>query len=109
MELRDLRCKFCGSPHIIRYGHYRNMQRWWCKDCQRKFADNDALPDMRTPYEQVASTLSMYYEGMSLNAIRRHLNQMHQNYPSDSTVYEWIVRFSEQATKRLKALAYRHS
>jgi len=39
----------------------------------------------------------MYYEGMSLNAIRRHLNQMHKNYPSDSTVYEWITRFSKQA------------
>jgi len=73
------------------------MQRWWCKSCERKFADNDALPDMRTPVDQVASSLSMFYEGMSLNAIRRHLNQMHKNYPSDSTVYEWITRFSRQA------------
>jgi len=52
---------------------------------------------MRTPVEQVASSLSMYYEGMSLNAIRRHLNQMHRNYPSDSTVYEWITKFTKQA------------
>ena len=105
MELTELRCKFCGSPHIIRYGHYRGMQRWWCKACKRKFADNDALPDMRTPIEQVASALSMYYEGMSLNAIRRHLNQMHRNYPSDSSVYEWITRFSKQAIE--KAVEYK--
>lgn len=97
MEIQEFRCKFCGSPHIIRYGHYRGMQRWWCKDCKRKFADNNALPDMRTPIEQVASAMSMYYEGMSLNAIRRHLNQMHRYYPSDSTVYEWITRFSKKA------------
>ncbi|HEY82071.1 MAG TPA: DDE-type integrase/transposase/recombinase [Dehalococcoidia bacterium] len=44
----------------------------------------------------------MYYEGMSLNAIRRHLWQMHKNYPSDSTVYEWLVRFSKDAIKRAR-------
>jgi len=57
---------------------------------------------MKTPIEQVASALNMYYEGMSLNAIRRHLEQMHRNYPSDSTVYEWISRFTKQAVKQVK-------
>jgi len=60
---------------------------------------------MRTPVDQVASALSMYYEGMSLNAIRRHLNQMHRNYPSDSTVYEWITKFTKEAID--KNLSYR--
>jgi len=78
------------------------MQRWWCKECQRKFADNDALPGMKTPVNQVASSLGMYYEGMSLNAIRRQLEQDHQNCPSDSTVYEWIDRFTHQALDEAK-------
>jgi putative transposase len=92
-----VKCKFCGSPNVIRYGHYKGLQRWWCKDCHRKFASNNALPNMRTPHDQVASALSMFYEGMSLNAIRRHLNQMHNYYPSDSSVYEWITKFSKKA------------
>ena len=39
---------------------------------------------------------------MSLNAIRRHLQQMHNNYPSDSTVYEWIDRFTKEAIQHAK-------
>lgn len=50
-------CKFCGSKRIVRYGRYRNVQRWWCKDCQRKFVHNEALPKMKTPIIQVASAL----------------------------------------------------
>jgi putative transposase len=96
------RCKYCGSPHVVRYGTFRGVQRWWCKTCQRKFVDNRALPGMKTPKEQIASALNMYYEGMSLNAIRRHLQQMHNNYPSDSTVYDWITKFSKVAVKEAK-------
>ncbi len=96
------RCKFCGSKRIVRYGHYQGVQRWWCKDCQRKFVDNDALPKMKTPTVQVASALSMFYEGMSLNGIRRHLEQTYNNYPSDSTVYLWIVKFTKVAVAAAK-------
>ena len=31
-----------------------------CKDCKRKFADNDALPNMQTPIEQVGASIGMY-------------------------------------------------
>jgi putative transposase len=95
-------CKFCGSKNIVRYGHYRMVQRWWCKDCKRKFVYNDALPKMRTPIIQVASALSMFYEGMSLHGIRRNFEQTYRNYPSNSTIYEWVVRFTKLATKTAK-------
>lgn len=95
-------CKYCGSKHIVRYGHYQNVQRWWCKDCKRKFVHNDALPRMKTPIIQVASALSMFYEGMSLHGIRRNLEQTYRNYPSNSTIYEWVVRFTKLAVKLAK-------
>jgi len=57
---------------------------------------------MKTSTVQIASALSMYYEGMSLNAIRRHLEQTYRNYPSDSTVYEWIVRYTKVAIEAAK-------
>lgn len=93
----DVVCKFCGSRRVRSYGRYKNVPRWWCNDCKRKFVDNDALPGMRTPIIQVTDALSMFYEGLSLNAIRRNLGQIYSNYPSDSTVYEWIVRFTKVA------------
>ncbi len=98
----ELRCKFCNSPDIVRYGRHGDIQYWWCKDCKRKFADNDALPKMQTPTVQIAAALSMYYGGMSINAIRRHLEQQFENRPSDSTVYGWIIRFSKVAIDNAK-------
>jgi transposase-like protein len=57
---------------------------------------------MKTSTDQIGAALNMYYEGMSLNAIRRQLDQTHRNYPSDSTVYEWIERFSKEAISEAK-------
>lgn len=95
--ISEYRCKFCSSANIIKHGRSRGIQRYFCNGCKRKFADNDALPGMKTSVDHVASALSMYYEGMSLNAIRRHLDQTGRIYPSDSTVYEWGERFTKQA------------
>jgi transposase-like protein len=33
----------------VKYGTFQGMQRYFCKDCRRKFADNDSLPGMKTP------------------------------------------------------------
>jgi len=95
-------CKACGSKHIVRYGYYQDVQRWKCKNCQRTFIHNEAPLGMKTSTVQIASALSAYYEGMSLNAIRRHLDQTYNNYPSDSTVYEWIVRYTKVAIEVAK-------
>jgi putative transposase len=93
----DIACKFCGSRNVIRYGHYRNIQRFYCKDCHRKFADNDALPDMQTPIDQVGAAIGMFYEGQSLNKVCRLLSQIYHGYPSDSTVYRWVAKFTKRA------------
>jgi putative transposase len=99
----DITCKYCGSHNVIKYGHFRGMQRFFCKDCKRKFADNDALPNMQTPVEQIGSAISMFYEGQSLNSVTRLLAQIYNSYPSDSTVYRWISRFTRQAIDEAKA------
>lgn len=93
------KCKFCDSAHVVRFGHRKGVQRWWCKACKRKFVDNKALPGMKTPIEQIGSAVNTYYEGLSLNGVRRNLQSTYNNYPSDSTVYEWITRYTKEALK----------
>jgi len=98
----DVTCKYCGSNNVIKYGKHSGVQRFFCKDCKRKFADNDALPNMQTPIDQVGAAIGMFYEGQSLNSIRRLLNQIYNSYPSDSTVYRWVSKFTKQAVKDAK-------
>jgi transposase-like protein len=90
-------CKYCGSPNVIKYGKYKAVQRYYCKDCKRKFAGLDTIPKMQYSAYKIADALNMYYEGMSLLEIRRNLIQQHNDYISDATIYNWVKRFSKLA------------
>jgi putative transposase len=93
----DTTCKYCGSTNVIRYGKYKAVQRYYCKDCKRKFAGLDTIPKMQYSAYKIADALNMYYEGMSLLEIRRNLIQQHNDYISDATIYNWVKRFSKLA------------
>jgi putative transposase len=93
-------CKFCGSRHVVRNGHKKNVQNWLCRNCGHKFVDNKALPGMKVPVATIASAVGMFYEGMSLNAIRRQTQQRDNIYPSDSTVYGWVTRYTKVANAK---------
>jgi len=97
-----VKCKYCGSENVVKFGTYKGVQRWWCKDCKRKFIDTDALYKMKTPIRQIASALSGYYGGMSLNAICRHLEQQYETSFTDAGIYTWLIRFTKDAIKEAK-------
>jgi len=78
------------------------MQRYFCKDCRRKFADNDSLPKMKTPVWIISLALSCYFDGMSLAAVQREINQRHGAYYAQSSIYNWIVRFSGEAVRQAR-------
>jgi len=90
-------CKYCQSENVIKYGKYKDVQYYWCKDCKRKFAGIDTIPKMQYSTSKVADALNMYYEGLSLKEIRRNFIQQHNDYLSDRTVLNWVNRFSKLA------------
>src|SRR5436309_3383420 len=62
-------CKFCGSTDVVKDGVRGDVQYYWCNACERKFAGNNALPGMRVPPDRIATALSLFYEGLSLEEI----------------------------------------
>ena len=97
-----MNCKFCNSENVVKYGTHEGIQRYWCKDCKRKFADNKALPEMKTPIRHIAAALSCYFGGMPLDAIQRHLHQQFRVYYSEMGIYNWVKRFAKEAIDRVK-------
>jgi putative transposase len=95
-------CKYCGSKNAVKYGKRRRVQYYLCRDCGHTFAGNNALPGMRFPPEQIAASINMFYDGLSIDAIRRQLESLYKACPSDSTVHTWIVRFTKAAAKEVK-------
>ena len=102
-QAEPLTCKHCGSEAVMKFGTYKGVQRYWCKSCQRKFKADDTLFHMKTPTNQVSSALNSYYEGMSIKAIRRHLQQEHAHAPSTATIYEWIQKYTQYAVDSAKS------
>ena len=98
MENNNPPCKHCNSTRVRKYGLYKGVQRYFCNDCGSKFKNDDTLFHMKTPANQVSSALNMFYEGMSIKAIRRNLKQEYGNMPSTATIYEWIQKYTQYAT-----------
>jgi len=95
-------CKYCQSINTIKFGIYKGIQRYYCKDCKRKFTELDTLPNMQTPMNQVSAALQMYYSGMSLDGIQGQLQQEFGNRVAESTIYYWIVKFTKEAIDKSK-------
>jgi len=95
-------CKYCGSPNVIKFGTFQSVQRYWCKDCQRKFTELDTLLKMKTPINEIGSVLNMYYGGMPIDAIQTQLKLQHGKYLSEPAIYKWIVRFTKEAIVKAK-------
>lgn len=96
-EVNQIVCKYCNSLDIVKYGKHDDVQYFWCKKCGRKFTELDTLPKMQTPTKVVASAVSMFYDGLSQNDIRRQIKQIYTIDISDFAVYNWIQRFSKDA------------
>jgi transposase-like protein len=98
----DFKCKYCGSKNLWLYGKYKESQRFYCRDCKRKFAGNFALPKMRSPVTNVGDALQSYFSGMSLNEVKQNMEQQYNYSPSVSTIYRWLDRFIKEAQYKVR-------
>jgi putative transposase len=103
-ETCTVRCKFCGSNDVVKNGvRTGNIQYYLCHDCKRTFAGNNALEGMKYPPDRIATAITLFYDGLSIDKIRRRIDDLFHSYTSDSTVYEWIVRYSKIAVDKTKS------
>lgn len=95
-------CKNCGSTACIKFGTYKGVQRFYCKECHRKFKGDDDAFHAKVPIEWASSAVDMYFRGMAVSDIQEHLKQEHGYSPSKSVIYDWIDRYTDLASKQFK-------
>ncbi len=86
-------CKFCGSLHVTKYGKKNGKQNYMCKSCGRKFVLNKGFEGMHFDPRIVATTLDLYFKGISLRKISDHLKQFYALEVNHSTVFRWVVKY----------------
>ncbi len=97
----DIRCKFCGSKNVVKYGFKNHIQQYLCKDCGRKFNERDTLEGKHTPIHQMGVALSLFYDSLSVAEISQNLVSIFNEFVSPSTIYRWVMQYSQEAIKLL--------
>ncbi|MBM2824759.1 MAG: Integrase catalytic protein [Dehalococcoidales bacterium] len=103
-EPEPIRCKWCGSKDIKKYGTRKDVQEYLCGKCGRKFSNKDAPYGMQTTVEQIGTAIALYYDGLSLSDVARRLDETFHNPVSRSTVYRWLVKYAKEGINLLESL-----
>jgi transposase-like protein len=98
----SIRCKYCNSKAVVKFGTYKDTQLYWCKVCKRKFKGDDALFHMKVKPEYVSRALSEYYSGMSIGDIANTMEQETGYHPSKHIVYNWVDKFTSIAINHFR-------
>jgi transposase-like protein len=93
-------CPYCKSEKIIKKGTRTTekrgkIQRYFCKDCKKKFVLNDGFYRMRFVDKMITSVLDLYYRGMSLRKIKEHLQVYYEYFCSHMTILRWIRKYAK--------------
>ena len=99
-EPEPILCKWCGSDDVKKYGINNGTQEYYCLKCLRKFTHNDNPFGKRSSIEQIGTSISSYYDGLSFADIARHLKES-GNEVNESTVYRWVLDYAQKAIKIL--------
>lgn len=90
-------CLFCTSKNIIKDGIRHNkrsgdIQKFYCKDCDRYFTINLGFEGMRAPAQVITAAMQLYFTGESLRNVQKFLRL--QGYEvNHMTVYRWIKKY----------------
>lgn len=85
----------------MKYGTKAGTQYYKCKDCGRKFAGTLAPAGMRFTTATIGEAMGLFYDGLSLADISRHLVATEGIYVDPATVWRWIIKYSKRAERIL--------
>ena len=86
-------CKHCGSSNIVKYGTFNGIQRYWCKDCKRKFTDNKAAPKMKTPQYIIDKVLELRKANATYAMITQQLQDMYGVHIEKACLSRWCRKY----------------
>jgi len=91
--MNNIKCKYCDSVNIIKYGYYKNIQNYFCNSCHRKFKINDNLFHSKVPAKYIIDALDMYCRGLFVSDIQYYLKKNYNYWPSKAIVYRWVTKY----------------
>lgn len=99
-----MRCKYCQSESVIKYGKKNGTQVYQCKACRHTFMDTGNYVKMRIDPQIINTAMDMYFEGLSLRKIQRQLRLLYQVDVNHTTIWGWIGKYGTLTKKYVDSL-----
>ncbi len=100
----EVKCRFCKSNGVVKRGFRKTENRgkiqiYFCKNCKKRFTENDGFLRMRNSPDKVTQAIHMYFSGISLRKSQEHLGVFYNHNASHMSVLRWIQKYMTQIGK----------
>jgi putative transposase len=94
--INSVACRYCNSENIVkkalRKNKHNTIQRYLCKDCDRRFSFNIGFDRMHTTPQMITSALQLYFTGESFRNVQKFLKLQGVKI-SHVAIYKWINKY----------------
>ncbi len=91
-------CPVCNSDNLrkdgIRHNKNYSIQRYRCKDCNKKFSINLGFENMKASPEIITNAMQLYFTGESLRGVEKFIKLQGINF-SHVAIYQWIKKYTK--------------
>ncbi len=103
-EVKNVSCPFCKSTNVVKRGTFETkahgkQQRYFCKDCEKKFIERTAFYRMRNHPKKITCALDLFYRGVSTRKIQEHFKAFYPHNSSHKSIYKWVIKYSKKISK----------
>ncbi len=111
-QVTSVACPRCNSGKIVKHGllhnKYGDLQRYSCKDCNKRFVINLGFEKMHATPQAITSAIQLYFTGESLRNVRNFLALQGVNV-NHTTVYRWIGKYTKLMQEYVEKLQFNSS
>ena len=106
-----IKCKHCSSNKFCRKGSRKTenrgkIQKYYCKDCQRYFTNDDGFYRMRNNENIITMSIDMYISNLSSRKMRNQLARHMKTKISHMSILDWVRRYTLKVSKFVDKLGY---
>ena len=95
-EINNQSCPNCESSNLkkdeIRHNKNYDIQRFKCKNCDKKFSINLGFEKMKASPQMITSALQLYFTGESLRGVQKFIKLQGINV-NHTTIYRWVKKY----------------
>lgn len=96
----EIICPYCKKKNIVRRGKRKTqnrglIQRYYCKDCNKRFVVDDGFLKMKNTPQKVTLCLDLFYRGISTRKVQEHLQAFYPHNSSNVSIYKWIIKYAK--------------